>query len=207
MRASCRLLFGFVTVFLIVVTLDACQSGEPAAGAVPAAPPYAPTATVRELMHSEIDPAADAVWLSVYTMLDGEGIHNIRPQTDEEWASVRRGAIILLEAANLLMMPGRPVAHLGEKSVAPGVELEPDEIAALIAEDRNAWNARAIVLHEVATAAVEAIDAKDADALFNVGAQIEPVCESCHTQYWYPGQVIPRFPANVPLTGSGKRPG
>ena len=167
---------------------------EPASVAVPAAPEYKPTATVRELMHSIVDPAADVVWLSVWTLVDGEGVHEIRPQTDEEWASVRRGAIILLEATNLLLMPGRQVAHPGEKSVAPGVELEPDQIATLIAEDRNAWNARAIVLHEVATAAIEAIDAKDADELFNVGAQIEPVCESCHSQYWYPGQVRPPRP-------------
>ncbi len=205
MEASHRLLLGFVTAFLIVITVGACQNGEPASVVVPAAPEYKPTATVRELMHSVVDPAADVVWLSVWTLVDGEGFHEIRPQTDEEWASVRRSAIILLESANLLLMPGRPVAHPGEKSVAPGVELEPDQIAALIAEDRNAWNARAIVLHEVATAAIEAIDAKDADELFNVGAQIEPVCESCHTQYWYPGQVIPRFPDNVPLTGSRER--
>ena len=205
MQTNDRLVLGFVTSFLIVITVGACQGREPESVAAPVAPEYQPTATVRELMHSVIDPAADVVWLSVYTILDGEGIHETRPQTDEEWASVRRGAIILQEAANLLMMPGRPVAHSGEKSVAPGVELEPDQIAALIAEDRNAWNARAIVLHEVATAAIEAIDAKDADEVFNVGGQIEPVCESCHTQYWYPGQVIPRFPANVPVTGSGKQ--
>ena len=205
MDVSRRLLFGFVTVFSIVITVSACQDRESASVSVPAASPYTPTATVRELMHSVVDPAADVVWLSVYTVVDGDGTHEIRPQTDEEWASVRRGAINLLEAANLLMMPGRPVAHPGEKSLFPGIELEPDQVAALIAEDRNAWNARAIVLHEVAMAVIEAIDAKDADELFNVGAQIEPVCESCHFQYWYPGQVIPRFPVNIPQTGSRER--
>ena len=109
MRASGRLVLG-VTALLIVVTVGACQRDEPASVAAPAAPEYKPTATVRELMHSIIDPAADVVWLSVWTLVDGEGVHEIRPQTDEEWAGVRRGAIILLEAANLLMMPGRPVA-------------------------------------------------------------------------------------------------
>lgn len=110
MRASGRRVLGFVTAFLIVIMVGACQSREPESVAAPAAPEYQPTATVRELMHSVIDPAADVVWLSVWTLVDGEGVHEIRPQTDEEWAGVRRGAIILLEAANLLMMPGRPVA-------------------------------------------------------------------------------------------------
>ena len=153
-------------------------------------------------MHSVIDPAVDVVWRSVWTLIDEVGIHEYRPRTDEEWASVRRSAITLLESANLLMMPGRPVAHPGEKSIAPGVELEPDEIAELIAADLNAWNARSIVLHEVITSVIEAIDAKDADEVFRLGEQIEAVCESCHSQYWYPGQILPTtFPADAPVLG------
>ena len=84
MRASGRRVLGFVTAFLIVIMVGACQSREPESVAAPVAPEYKPTATVRELMHSVIDPAADVVWLSVYTILDGEGIHETRPQTDEE---------------------------------------------------------------------------------------------------------------------------
>ena len=196
---AARVSLASLTAFLI--TVGACQGREPAPVPTPAQPDYKPTATVRELMHSVIDPSADVVWLSVQTLVTGEGTVEIRPQTDEEWASVRRGAIILLESANLLMIPGRPVAHSDEKSVAPGVELEPDEIAGLIAEDRNAWNARAIVLNEVVTSVIEAIDAKDADTVFNLGEEIEAICESCHRQYWYPGEVIPTFPADVPVVG------
>ena len=64
----------------------------------------------------------------------------------------------------------------------------------MIAKDRNSWNARAKVLHEVMTSVVGAVDAKNADKVFELGEQIEAVCESCHRQYWYPGEVIPALP-------------
>ena len=198
MRTTPLLQVGFAALTASLITVGACERSEPEPTPAPAQPEYQPTATVRELMHSVIDPSADTVWLSVWSELTDKGFFDYRPETDEEWAAVRRGAITLLESANLLMIPGRPVAHPGEKSVAPGVELEPDEIAGLIAKDRNAWNARAIVLHQVATSVIEAIDAKDADRVFDLGQQIEAVCESCHQQYWYPGQVIPTFPADTP---------
>jgi hypothetical protein len=201
MRTTPLLGAGLATLTAFLITVGACQGRERAPAPTPAQPDYKPTATIRELMHSVIDPSADVVWLSVQILWTEGGTVEIRPQTDEEWASVRRGAIILLESANLLMIPGRPVAHPGEKSVAPGVELEPDEIAGLIEEDRNAWNARAIVLHEVAASVIEAIDAKDANKVFNLGEEIEAVCESCHRQYWYPGEVIPTFPADAQVPG------
>jgi hypothetical protein len=184
------------------LAIGGCRPGEPSSAGTPAASDYLPTATIRELMHSVIDPSADIVWLAVQTqMTNDKGTEDIRPKSDEDWDTVRRGAVTLMEAANLLMIPGRPVAHPGEKSFAPGVELEPAEIAELIAKDRNSWNARARVLHEVLTSVVAAVDARDAEKVFELGAEIEAVCESCHRQFWYPGEVIPAFPDNAPTKG------
>ena len=60
--------------------------------------------------------------------------------TDEDWAEVRRHALIVSEAANLLLMPDRPVAPPGAASLAPGVELTPEEIRALIDKNPDGWN-------------------------------------------------------------------
>lgn len=180
----------FLAVGLALTLTGACRQREQGS-ADDSAPEYRPSATVRELMHSVVDPTADIVWLSVGTVIDEEGVHEIRPRTDEEWASVRDAAITLLESANLLMMPGRSVAHAGERSFAPGVELEPEEIGRLIEDDPNGWNARAIVMHQLVTSMIEAIDLQDADTLFTLGSQLQAVCESCHTQYWYPGDIAP----------------
>ena len=186
------LLIASAVLFLAtLVLITACQ--RPAeTPPPPASPPeYFPTATVKDLMQSVVDPSADVVWLSVTTVQSAKGTVETAPHTDEEWIKVRHGAIALTEAANLLMVPGRHVARPGEKSETPGVELEPSEMEVLIAKDRDAWHRRAKALHEAGLAALQAIDAKDAQRVFEVGEQIERACEGCHSQYWYPNEKIP----------------
>ena len=92
------------------------------------------------------------------------------------------------------MVPGRHVARPGEKSETPGVELEPAEMEVLIAKDMTAWHKRAKALHEAGLAALQAIDAKDAQKVFEVGEQIQRACEGCHSEYRYPNEKIPPFP-------------
>jgi hypothetical protein len=174
-----------------------CQSQMPPAPEAPQ-PDYMPTSTIKDLMLNVLDPAADVVWLSVTTVVDDKGLKETKPQNDEDWTRVRHGAVTLMEAANLLMMPGRRVARPGEKSETPGVELEPEEMDALIAKDRAAWNARAKALHDVMTEVLKAVEAKDSDKVFELGEQIEATCEGCHKQYWYPNEVIPPFPSDAP---------
>lgn len=159
------------------------------------APPYDPAGTVKDLMQSIVDPSADVVWLAVTTVQSASGTIETSPKTEEDWLKVRHGAVGLSEGANLLMMPGRHVARPGEKSETPGVELEPSEMEALIAKDRPAFIGRAKALHEAGLAAIAAVDAKDAQKLFEVGEQIERACENCHSHYWYPNEKIPEVPA------------
>ena len=192
-----------VALLTSLVLIGACQKSADTATAAPAtttaappAPEYVPTATVKDLMQSVVDPNADVVWLAVTTVQSAKGTVDSKPTTDEEWTKVRHGAIALTEASNLLMVPGRHVARPGEKSETPGVELEPSEMEALINKDLASWRRRAHGLHEAGVAALQAIDAKDADKLFEVGEQIERACESCHSQYWYPNEKIPPVPTS-----------
>src|ERR1043166_668292 len=98
----------------------------------PAAPPYNPVASIREVMNSVIDPNVDVVWNAVKTDIDhGKQIEHA-PKTDDEWAAVRHSAMTVTEGANLLMMPGRNVAPPGAGSLSPGIELAPDQVKALI---------------------------------------------------------------------------
>jgi hypothetical protein len=197
-----RTLFTASAVILLtsLVLIAACQkpTETTAAASAPAPPPpdYVPTATVKDLMQSVVDPNADVVWLAVTTVQTAKGTVETMPRTDEEWTKVRHGAIALTEASNLLMVPGRHVARPGEKSETPGVELEPSEMEVLINKDLAAWRKRAHGLHEAGLAALHAIDAKDANKLFEVGEQIERACEGCHSQYWYPNEKIPTVPAS-----------
>lgn len=188
MQRISRLLLLGVSLFSVSLFFAiACQSRQPESGQ----PQYTATATVKDLMLSLVDPSADVVWESVTTVVTAAGIDEKVPRTDEEWTNARHGALRLVEATNLLMIPGRHVARPGEKSETPGIELEPDEMEGLINKDRPAWIARAKALHDASLAALQAIDAKDAPKLFELGEQIENACESCHSQYWYPNQVLP----------------
>src|SRR5262245_2493236 len=178
------------------------EKPSPAITPQPSQPEYMPTATVKDLMLSVVDPSADVVWLSVTTVQSDKGTVDTAPHTDEEWMKVRHGAIALTEAANLLMVPGRHVARPGEKSETPGVELEPHEMEALINKDIPAFRMRAKALHEAGLAALQAVDAKDAQKVFEVGEQIEQACENCHKQYWYPNEKIPPVPGEISETGA-----
>jgi hypothetical protein len=174
-----------------------CSREDPPASSATAQPEYVPTATVKDLMLSLVDPSADEVWNSVTTTVEASGLVEIVPKTDEDWTKVRHGALRLAEAANLLQMPGRHVARPGEKSETPGVELEPEEMEALIEKDRATWVARAKALQQASMSVLQAVDAKDANKVFEIGEEIERACENCHTHYWYPNEKIPTFPSQA----------
>lgn len=179
----------FMTVLLFT---SACRGGQQTSQpAATGEPPYAPVATIKDIMDAMVDPSADVVWNSVATIANAQGIVDKAPKTPEEWADVRRGALRVVEGANLLMMPGRHVARPGEKSETPGVELEPEVIEANINKDRAKFNKLAIGLQEATREALKAIEAKDTEGVVNAGEKMDTACENCHTTYWYPNQPLP----------------
>jgi len=145
---------------------------------------------VKDIMDSMIDPSADAVWESVGTVIDATGTHETFPQNDEEWAAVRRHAVILMEAANLLLMPGRHIARPGEKAEDPKIELSPEAIEELVKQDRQTWDRLALALHEGAASAIKFIDSKDTEGIMTAGDAIYQACDSCHRKYWYPNDEL-----------------
>ena len=166
---------------------SACTTeAEPAKGApdksAGPAPEYIPTATIKDIMLSIVDPSADVVWGAVQSVVTTKGIEDKVPVTDEDWEEARLGALRLVEATNLLLMPGRHVARPGEKSLAPGVELEPEEMEALINKDREGWHKRVRALHDAVEKTLRAIEKRDAETVFDLGETIEHACESCHLQ-------------------------
>jgi len=162
-----------------LVLVAACKDREPPAE-------YRPTATVKDIMDSIVDPSADVLWDSVVTIVSAAGIEEKRPRTEEEWLTVRRSAVQLIEATNLLLIPGRHVARPGERAEDSKVELGPEEIETLINGDRQAWTNFARGLHDAAVPALKAIDAKNGEGLFDAGGRIDTACENCHLRYWYP---------------------
>ncbi len=147
-------------------------------------------ASIQDLMKSEIDPAANYLWNSVSTLSTDEGLVENQPRTDEDWQNVRMQAIKLIEAANLLMMPGRSVVEgdgrLDGEDI-PG-NLSAAEIQQLIDKDPASFAAFARGLQLATQGVLRAVDTKNADALFEAGGPIDTACEACHQVYWYPDQ-------------------
>lgn len=152
----------------------------------PPAPGLAPTATIKDLMDAMVDPNAEYLFDNIVEIVDETGIIDKTPKTDEEWKEVRRRALMLVEAPNLLVAPGRIVAKPGEKAEYPEVELDADQIQKLIDGDRDAFVRRARRLQDAATLALKAIDARDKKELFARLGDVDKACESCHLHYWYP---------------------
>jgi cytochrome c556 len=176
---------GFVLAIATVLVISACTSPAPAP---PPAPVYDTTRTIKEVMKSMVEPAADTLWNSVATNVTTTGTEVKAPQNDKDWLNVRREAIVLIEAMNLITMPERHMAPPGTKSDNPGSELEPDQIQALVTQDRESFTKLAHALQDTGLAALKAIDAKDTEALNSAGGDIDMACESCHTKYWYPNK-------------------
>jgi cytochrome c556 len=164
------------------LVLSAVSCSKPA----PHPPELLKTATIKDIMDSMVDPSGDFMFESVQEISDEKGIREKAPQTDEEWEEVRRRVFVLLEAPNLLTMEGRKVAQPGEKSKNPQVELQPEEIQKLIDGDRTSFIRRARRLQDAAALSLQAVQAKDKDALLQAIDKIDKACENCHLHYWYP---------------------
>lgn len=121
-------------------------------------PPFKPLADIKLLMNAVIDPAADVVWGSAGQIITATGTQDLRPTTEEGWATVRNSAIGLAEAGNLLMITPRVMAG-------------------------DDWMKMAQAMVDTGAAAAKAAEAKDADQLFQAGADIYSVCTNCHSKY------------------------
>ena len=182
-RAAMHRYLSLIVASLLVVC--GCQ-GQPASKTETAPQPqFRVEATIKDIMDSMVDPSADYIWDAVATTVTAKGKEEKYPRTDEEWKELRRRAIQLMEASNLLLIPGRRAASPGEKS-DPRVELPADQIEALINQDRASFMKLALDLHDSAVPALKAIDAKDKEALLDAGDAIDTACENCHFKYWYP---------------------
>lgn len=164
-----------------------------AAPATPAAPTLdsslAPTLSVKELMEHVIDPTSDWIFDAAVIDISRKGIVETKPLSDEDWLKVERGGYLLAESTNLLKIPRRMVPSSEEgRPHQPGEpELPPEQIQAKIEKDRALWYKHADGLKAAALEAVRVAKARDFDGLFAAGDKVDKACESCHLEYWYPG--------------------
>jgi hypothetical protein len=121
----------FMTILAICGSLAAaiaCSAPQAADAPAPARQPKA--RSVQELMLTQIDPAADALWAAVSTISDASGVHENQPRSGAEWAALRRSAQQLIAGSDALMVKGLPVVVAGEAPPQPAAGDEtPTDVA------------------------------------------------------------------------------
>lgn len=131
-------------------------------GACAPQPTFKPMASIKQLMEATIVPSSEVLFDAVGTIVSSDGVEEIAPKSDEEWATVRHNALTLAESGNLLMIGDR-------------------------ARDKGEWIRMSRALVDVGMAALKAAEAKNPEALFEAGGQVYEVCQQCHNRYWKEG--------------------
>jgi hypothetical protein len=188
-----RLITAAAVIYLTALASSQCSSPK-----APPAPRPAPAlwgdmksvVSVKELMEHMIDPLADNIFDAVGTEIRASGAVDKVPKTDEDWQRIRVGAVTIAEGIYLLKVP-RPFTPPGDVNNSTGPdapELSPTQIKAKLDADPVLWNAKIEALRNVALEVLEIVKKKDAKALLAAGGDLDEACETCHLEYWYPGQ-------------------
>ncbi len=163
--------------------LAACLSVVLLVGAIAAA---RGPATIKDIMHSMVDPSGDFLFQSVQKISDDQGIREIAPRTDAQWDDVGQRAQVLMDVQDLLSAPNLRAARPRDRSLNPGVENQPAAVQALVDAHRADFALRARNLHDAGEVAMRAVEAHDKDGLWQALNGIDRACEGCHVRYWYP---------------------
>jgi hypothetical protein len=160
--------------------LASCSKPAPQAAA-PAEAKYDTSLDMKELMGHVVDPGSWAFWHASGTDVTASGDKSLLPTTQEGWDAAESGAAEVMQAGNLLQLPGN----------SRGAE----------------FNAFAQDLTAKAKLAKAAAENKDAKAMFTTGADMYQVCVACHAKYVMPAYIairdkttyppLPDWPADV----------
>ena len=126
-----------------------------------------------EFMGHFVDPAAFMYWKGSGVDITEAGERDLSPTTDEGWDVLVTGATMLVEAGNILQLPGR--------TRAPEAD----------------WNRYSRMLTEQALIARAAAEKHDKKAVFDEGGRVYEVCVACHEQF----VIDPELKANGAAEG------
>jgi hypothetical protein len=138
----------------VIAGARASRQGAPAEEA----PAATPVATIAQIMNGIVQPSAATVYNAVGTFISTEGVKEVAPQNDEEWAAVAAGAAALVESGNLLLLGNRLI-------------------------DGEDWVKMTRAFMDAAQVALKAAEAKDKDAILNAGSDLNETCDTCHAKY------------------------
>ena len=117
-----------------------------------------PVADVAQIMNGITGPNALTVYNAVGTIINADGVKEIEPQNDEEWANVANAAAAVIESGNLLLIGGRAL-------------------------DTGDWVTMTKDMMEKGHLALKAAQAKDKNGILEAGGPLNDTCDTCHAKY------------------------
>ncbi|MDP2283672.1 MAG: hypothetical protein Q8L06_05995 [Pseudohongiella sp.] len=119
-----------------------------------------------EFMAHVLEPIADVLWKSAGWILDeNEGYYELYPTDDEGWINVDNHGAMIVEAGNLMLLPGRV--------------------------QEGPWATYAQATSTVGRSIMKAAEEQNKEDLFQAGAQLYSVCTACHQAY--NPEILSRF--------------
>lgn len=155
---------------------QALSAQGPAPAAQTATAATSAVGTIDDLMVYILYPTADPLFY----------INPDPPPTDEQWKDLQGKALLLAEAGNLLMMPGRM-----DTCCAIPTSIRPTT-------NPEKWMSDAKVLVEAGAAAFAATRKKDVDAVLELNEQLYNACVQCHADFRPTYKTRPIGPSNRP---------
>lgn len=128
------------------------------AGTAIEVPVTVPVASVAQIMNGITGPSATIVYNAVGTIINADGVTEIEPQNDEEWANVANAAAAVVESGNLLL--------IGDRAL-----------------DNGAWVTMTKAMIATGQDALKAALTKDKNAVLEAGGPLNETCDMCHAQY------------------------
>ena len=155
-------LFG-VSVALFITGIGFIIAGErtvraatPAAAAAIAE--TQPVATVKQIMIGITNPSAYVVYEAVGTKTTAQGVEEIAPQTDADWAKVGSAAAAVVESGNLMLTGSRAI-------------------------DKGDWVKMTRDMMAQGEKAMKAAADKSTDGIVAAGGDLNTTCDNCHARY------------------------
>jgi hypothetical protein len=181
----------YVTAAACAALLAACspqKKAEPATNTAAAGvAKFYTDLPMEEFMGHVVDPAAFAYWAGSGTEETAKGVKDLSPTTEEGWEKLENAAATLIEAGNMMQLPGRE-RHLPD---APDAD----------------WYKHAQNLTRLAVVAKAAAEKHDKDGVFKAGADLYSECTACHEEYVIQPQLkangrpqgapLPDWPADI----------
>ncbi len=136
--------------------------------------------SLQDLMAHVIDYNAFGVWRRQGWII-GDEVVELFPTDDDGWHAAESAAFSTAEAANLLLLPGRPL------------------------DDDRAWVDAAHMLYDASMRAQAAALAREKVDFFIAGSDMYQACVACHNRYVTGGSMEPD-PTLKPLPGREEPP-